>query len=704
MPQWPESLRGGGAHIPFPSRITGSAKDGEQPGIRRSPSIRSSFKGEGAVPNAKKPRARPPNDLRDKIQRLSVTQSTLPKYTGPYNVGIMDIEIPVRQPRLFSDIRRKDQHLLRLETVLFSIYYPTFDSKYSPEPSGRRYWSRETWLPRPRPRIARGYGRFAGLGTLPPGGKIGEQWEDLMIPFFAATTMWTKIPALRNARLARSWPVEDTATKQENEHTDGSESTSREDEHPVFPLFIFSHGLGGSRTVYSSLCGEFASYGFIVVALEHRDGSGPRTYINHPKDVNLENVDPEMRKVINDHDPKARKRGYHKVDYIFPKDNPYDTSPNNPKGLDWDLRTAQMQLRLAEIEEAYHIMGEIHAGRGAEIAKRNLRKKGYIASSSRGLEGIDWSTWKDSFRLEDVTVLGHSFGAATTVELLRSGKRFPHVRQGIIYDIWGAAVRTPDNPIDSHISVPLLALNSEAFSYWPSNFRTVDSLVAEARSDPHAAPAWLLTVRGTIHISQSDFSLLYPKLCAFLLRAMANPRRALDVNVSATFEFLMKLDEGVREVARHTMRDREDEGFLKKEMISRMPSNRKPKREADMALRLGAPEDEVKARLMPKLVRGMNRRKNEGKWKASDEVWVHVQSDDVELKEWLDGLSGGEARKGQGERKVSGTDDAVKEGGHVDGNDEARAEEAQEEAEQGHRLMDHLMHSPSDERSGRPSS
>lgn len=27
---------------------------------------------------------------------------------------------------------------------------------------------------------------------------------------------------------------------------------------------------------------QFASYGFVVLALEHRDGSGPRSFINQP--------------------------------------------------------------------------------------------------------------------------------------------------------------------------------------------------------------------------------------------------------------------------------------------------------------------------------------------------------------------------------------------------------------------------------------
>lgn len=37
-----------------------------------------------------------------------------------------------------------------------------------------------------------------------------------------------------------------------------------------FPCVLFSHGLGGSRFMYSSFCLELASYGYVVAAIEHR--------------------------------------------------------------------------------------------------------------------------------------------------------------------------------------------------------------------------------------------------------------------------------------------------------------------------------------------------------------------------------------------------------------------------------------------------
>jgi platelet-activating factor acetylhydrolase len=218
----------------------------------------------------------------------------------------------------------------------------------------------------------------------------------------------------------------------------------------------------------------------------------------------------------------------------------------NDQGIDGELRSAQIELRLAEFEEAYRVLCEIRKGNGKEIAKKNLRREGYIGSSSRGLNGVDWAAWKERFHTDKVTAAGHSFGAATVVEALRHADRFQHVQAGIIYDIWGlvimatafimsslttsrAPIKPPEDDKRHRIHAPLLGINSEAFMYWQSNFDKVTSLMNEAKEQ--GAPAFLLTVRGSIHISQSDFSVLYPHVCSVFLKATVHPQRAIDLNI-----------------------------------------------------------------------------------------------------------------------------------------------------------------------------
>lgn len=80
------------------------------------------------------------------------------------------------------------------------------------------------------------------------------------------------------------------------------------------------------------------------------------------------------------------------VSFIFPKDDPNDTSPRHL--IDRELRKAQIEMRLIELEEVYTAMAAIRAGRGESLAEKNPRFEGAIDSCSQILEGIDWTSWK----------------------------------------------------------------------------------------------------------------------------------------------------------------------------------------------------------------------------------------------------------------------------------------------------------------------
>ena len=429
------------------------------------------------------------------------------------------------------------------------------------------------------------------------------------------TTWFTKLPSFRNAKLATHWAPtynsKEAGWQVKNERGAPPEGYPEE---PSFPLIMFSHGLGGTRTAYSSVCGEFASYGFVVCAVEHRDGSGPRTFVNHPPEGLGSREEREASGNV-DHTKEERKYPWDVQDFIFPKQNPQDTMPGNEQGVDQELRTAQIDLRLAEVEEAFELMKLISDGKGSAVAEKNLRKAAGIGASSRGLNGVDWDAWKERVGTTDVTMVGHSFGAATTIEILRLADRFQWVSQGIMYDIWGMALKPPESEPRRCITTPLLGINSEAFMYWKDNFEAAKTVCEEAKD--HGALTWLLTVRGTVHISQSDFCLLYPHIASTLLKQTMDPRRAIDVNVSASLEYLAKV---MPEPIFPFHRCLENDNFLEVAPVEDMPTEHRPDAKWT-AVRLKVPH-EIKRRAIPNLRRRL--KKYGGVQGDEKEIWMHM--------------------------------------------------------------------------------
>ncbi|KAI2604583.1 platelet-activating factor acetylhydrolase [Hypoxylon fragiforme] len=459
-------------------------------------------------PRRQTPGRSPPRTFRERLFHA------LPDYAGPYSVGMMEIEVPVRKPRTFSHIKRNHMHALRMDTVLCAIYYPCDAPSHSTE-KGRKP-SKATWLPRPRALTSKGYAQFFSIPHLP------------ITAYIAATTMFTKLPAFRNAKLADHCP---DATPRASLSTP-SQDTLTESRHgrSRFPVIFFSHGLGGSRTCYSAVCGELASNGFVVIAMEHRDGSGARSYVNIPQGHNI---------AYDQNAGNSKPMRHYEVDYIFPRGNDYDTSPNNAQGVDIELRHAQIEMRMAEIEEAYYVLELLNNGQGELVYKNNLRKKGNAGSSSKGLEDINWSDWEGGIFLQNVTAMGHSFGGAATAQIIREKERFSYIGQGILLDAWGQAIPEVESVAHQPLNKPLLAVNSEAFMHWPENFKRLSDFIGEAKDA--GALCWMLTIKGSTHLSQTDFAILYPHWMSFFMKTMVNPRRAVYLTVNSCLEFLNRV-------------------------------------------------------------------------------------------------------------------------------------------------------------------
>lgn len=413
--------------------------------------------------------------------------------------------------------------------------------------------------------------------------------------------------------------------------------------------------------MYSTVCGDLASFGFVVVAMEHRDGSGARSYVNVPEGFNSPQPSQDEEGSVSGSEIKRatnrkvnsepRECRNYMVDYIFPKDNAQDTAPHNPMGVDHELRDAQINMRLAEIQEAYKFLHIINDGDPEDrIRDKNLRKKPNQGSSSWGLDGIDWSDWKGRLSLENVTAMGHSFGGATTVQILRLNDDFPWVGQGILLDAWGPA--TPEvqpGRRGQRITKPLLSVGSEAFMHWPENYDKVEGICDEAKQN--GALSWMMTVRGSTHMSQTDFAVLFPKWMDLFIKTLIHPQRGIHLTVRPSLEFL-KIVLPRAQTLSYSISDPVNNGLLKSQPDRNVTVDHRPD-EKWTAARLKI-DNEFQVRLRRGWAKTWQRwtksaevenmpRDTRGRplfglktWGPGEEVWMHTCPEKEDVDEYVE--------------------------------------------------------------------
>lgn len=151
--------------------------------------------------------------------RFNPLAPTLPRYPGPFQVGSVEIELPLPE-----DLQ-KTFGTCTVKTLLVRLFYPTSATAgRKPRWTGHGHYT------------IQGYAKFLGIR------------ESLLGAASYLGLKWTEIPAFSDAPLL-------------------SRSSGR------WPCMLFSHGLGGTRNAYSQICGSIASGGVCVMAVEHRDNS-----------------------------------------------------------------------------------------------------------------------------------------------------------------------------------------------------------------------------------------------------------------------------------------------------------------------------------------------------------------------------------------------------------------------------------------------
>ncbi|KAF8474192.1 platelet-activating factor acetylhydrolase, isoform II-domain-containing protein [Kalaharituber pfeilii] len=327
-----------------------------------------------------------------------------PPLAGPYPVGTVEIEIPVSS--LVDGVGEDDGFKVKvegkegsIETILFRVFYPatgeyvrasdttttsniddwnhdTHDAKkfgwkqyiqnilgwgsrtshHRRQPTKPVYWLPEQY----QQEFLKGYLRFGG---------ISREWLVDWIGRFPQVLYHVTIPAVANSPLH-------------------SPTNSR------FPTMVFSHGLGGSRLAYSQMCSSIASYGVVVFALEHRDGSGPVSII---------------RKRMPNGQRKFKTQSVH-----------YVTIPHQLTKQMSDGRDFQLSTRCTELVLLYKVITWLNKG---IVPKGSIFGPDGDEVTEAEEAAIALRMFKDKLDVDTpgrVIWAGHSFGAATMVQFIKN--------------------------------------------------------------------------------------------------------------------------------------------------------------------------------------------------------------------------------------------------------------------------------------------
>ncbi|XP_062996167.1 platelet-activating factor acetylhydrolase 2, cytoplasmic [Elgaria multicarinata webbii] len=257
-----------------------------------------------------------------------------------------------------------------------------------------------------------------------------------------------------------------------------------------YPLIIFSHGLGAFRTVYSAICIEMASRGFLVMALEHRDHSASATYF-----CKLEPEAPDF--------PESQVQEEWLAYRGVPKDQ-----------KEFRFRNPQLHQRANECIRGLKFIRSINGGKAAT----NLLRTDF-----------DLSALKDNVDLTKVAVMGHSFGGATAILALVKEAQF---KCAVALDAWMFPL---ENSLYPKVTKPVLFVNTE-------EFQTEESVAKMKKIATTSNESKIITILGTVHQSQTDFTFLAGNLVnrVFKTRGTIDPYEGLDLTNQAALAFLQK--------------------------------------------------------------------------------------------------------------------------------------------------------------------
>ncbi|KAJ9052972.1 hypothetical protein DSO57_1028746 [Entomophthora muscae] len=386
--------------------------------------------------------------------------NNLASYSGPYKVACRDIEYIKQKP--VGNPTSPDEPELKPTSLLVKIFYP---AEICPETR-----SLARWCSYPSTNYFRGFFDYKNL----------SRYLSTPLSFIFG----------RQPRMGAY-------------HGDGSELLKGK---KPFPVAIFSHGLAGSRNGYSGICGELASHGFVVCAIEHRDGTA-----------------------VYSHAATAP----HVIEYQSPPGNTGDAEHR-------EFYQKRIDFRVKEVVRAYELLKDLNTGKlgPCDLAPplKDCPDFSEISNEKGWVENL--KNFAGRLDLRQAFALGHSFGGATILDTLaRKNNVF---KAAVVFDPWMYPIEGRE------VRRPLLAVNTQGFTDWKINFDCVKKLLQKStfmihnedkppKNQPDNA---LVTLPDTTHVHQSDIPSIISWASSRLLKSTMDPALALRRTASVAISYL----------------------------------------------------------------------------------------------------------------------------------------------------------------------
>lgn len=328
-----------------------------------------------------------------------------------------------------------------------------------------------------------------------------------------------------------------------------------------YPVIVFSHGLSGWRTTYSSICMELASRGFVVAALEHRDRSASACF--YEKSIRESAIGSTPGSDLRTLDGLFK----YSLDFENEIDGKWELGPRMQDIGPWShtkewmlyldpseetemyLRTKQVKYRARECSEALDLLEDLNLGR-------------YVCNVSNS--NFNSRMFKGQLDLSKSFFIGHSFGGATGIYCLATELRF---RAGIFLDPWMYPFYE-DTSCFSMLSQPFLCLLIKSF-------QTKESMKFVKKLQRLNKDAEFLVLKKAKHRDVSDAPFV-PKFSFSLSTKLGRTLEkfsALDITVDLILRFFGQKLAGGYFQAGSSKLEKLKQKFISEEDFSSLPSD-----------------------------------------------------------------------------------------------------------------------------------